>query len=117
VFDPTFIEHRGARILRIDFSRLTTAEIVTGCDFVRRLVAAEPPRSVRALTILHARLTAEAIEAVKLCAAADAPYIRASAMVGSAFWRAVAADVQARWREELRTFEDEAAALQWLASA
>lgn len=37
-------------------------------------------------------------------------------MIGSPFWRAVAADVQARWRSELRTFDDEPAALEWLAS-
>jgi len=116
VFEPKLIQHRGALILRVDFSGLSTPEIVAACEVVQRTVAAEPPHSLRVLTVLYTRLSAEAVEAVKRCAVADTPHIKASAMVGSPFWRAVAADVQARWRQELRTFDDEPAALEWLAS-
>jgi hypothetical protein len=38
-------------------------------------------------------------------------------MVGSRFWRVIAADVQAHGREELQLFDDEASALDWLAIA
>jgi hypothetical protein len=60
-------------------------------------------------------LTAPAAAVLRDCAIANAPHIRASAVVGSAFWRAIAADVQARGREELRVFEREAEALDYLA--
>ncbi|GEJ55937.1 hypothetical protein [Anaeromyxobacter diazotrophicus] len=116
MFAPTFVQHRGARILRIDLSALEPRDLIVAADQVRRIVTAEPPRSVRALTLLYARLTGEAAAALKACAQANTPHIRASAMVGSSFWRVIAADVQARGREELALFDDEASALDWLAA-
>jgi len=102
VFSPMFIQHRGERILRIDFSKLEAKDLAIAADQVRRIVTAEPPRSVRTLTILFTRLTA--------------PHIRARALVGPSFWRALGAVLQARGREEIMMSEDEAAALDWLAS-
>jgi hypothetical protein len=115
-FAPTFIHHRGERILRIDFSKLEARDLAVAADQVRRVVTAEPPRSVRALTILFTRLTAEAAVALKECALATEPHVRSSALVGSSFWRALGAVVQGRGREERMMCEDEAAALDWLAS-
>ena len=114
-FVPKFIEHRGQRILRIDYSALSPADLVVATDQVRRVVTAQPPRSVRTLTIIYALLTADAAAALKACALANAPHIRASAMVGSSFWRVVAADIQAHGREELAMFDDQLSALDWLA--
>jgi hypothetical protein len=116
MFAPEFIQHRGERILRLDYSALASADLVVAADQVRRLVTAEPLKSVRALTILYSRLTADAAAALKHAALANAPHIRASAMVGSIFWKVMAADVQAHGREELQLFDDEASALDWLAS-
>jgi len=79
-------------------------------------VTAEPPRSVRTLTILFTRLTADSAVALKECALAIEPHIRASALVGPSFWRALGAVLQARDREEIMMSDDEAAALDWLAS-
>lgn len=115
-FAPTFVEHRGERILRIDFSDLEARDLVVAADQVRRIVTAEPLRSVRVLTILYTRLTADAAAALKQCALANEPHVRATALVGSSIWRALGAVVQARGREELLMSDDEASALDWLAS-
>jgi hypothetical protein len=116
VFSPMFIQHRGERILRIDFSKLEAKDLAIAADQVRRIVTAEPPRSVRTLTILFTRLTADSAVALKEYALATEPHIRARALVGPSFWRALGAVLQARGREEIMMSEDEAAALDWLAS-
>jgi len=54
--------------------------------------------------------------ALKEYALATEPHIRARALVGPSFWRALGAVLQARGREEIMMSEDEAAALDWLAS-
>jgi hypothetical protein len=115
VFAPTFIHHRGQRILRLDFSHLEPAWLVVAAGHVRRMVTAEPLGSVRTLTVIFADLTSNSAAAIKHCALADKPHIRASAMVGSDAWRRVAADVRAHGREELTIFENEVSALDWLA--
>ena len=44
MFEPKFIEHRGVRILRLEYSKLSSAELAAAADQVRRVVAAEPLR-------------------------------------------------------------------------
>src|SRR6185369_6958585 len=51
-FEPRFVQHGGARILRLEFSRLSGPEIAAAADQVRVFIAAEPRGSVRTLTIL-----------------------------------------------------------------
>jgi hypothetical protein len=116
VFATTFIQHRGKRILRLEFSRLSPAELVAAADQVRGIIASEPLRSVRSLTFLSSRLTEEGADALKRCALANRPYVRAGAVVAPVFWRVIATDLQKRGREDLRFFTDEATARDWLAS-
>jgi hypothetical protein len=116
MFVPTFMHHRGQRILRIDLSGMDPAEIVAAADEVQRVVAAEAVGSVRILTLLYSRVTADASAALRRCALTIAPHLRASAMVGSNFWKLIAEDAQAHGRPDLRIFNDEASALDWLAS-
>jgi len=110
------MEHRGERILRVDYSSVAPADLVVAADQVRRIVTREPMRSVRTLTILHLPATAEAVSVLKECARANTPHVRASAVVGSNFWTLILSDPQMRGREDLQLFDDEASALDWLAS-
>jgi len=114
MFAPTFIQYRGARILRLEFSRLSEPEIVAAANQVHCVVAAEPRRSVRTLTVLGSWLTKERSDALKRCALANRPYVRAGAVVAPTFWRVIATELQSRGREDLRFFTDEASALDWL---
>jgi len=116
MFEPRYIEHRGVRILRLQVSGLSSSEVVSAAEHIQRLIAAEPLRSVRTLTILGSWLTAEGAEAMKRCALADRPYVRAGAVVAPVFWRVVATKLRALGREDLRFFTDEESALDWLAT-
>ncbi len=114
MFEPKFIEHRNVRILRLEFAHLSGPEMVSAADQVRGVVAAEPLHSVRTLTILSSWLTEERAEALKRCALANRPYVRAGAVVAPTFWRVIATDLRARGREDLSFFTDEGSALEWL---
>jgi hypothetical protein len=116
MFEPTFVEHRGARILRIEYSNLSSLELVAAADQVRRLVAKEPQRSLRILSVIQSKLTAQGGEALKQCALANRPYVRAGAVVASSFWNVFVHDLQAHGREDMRHFDDEASALEWLSA-
>jgi len=102
MFEAKFVLRCGVRILRIEYSNLSATELATAADQVQRIMAAEPLGSVRALTLLSSNLTADGAATFRRCALANKPHIRASAMVCSSFWKVIAADVQARGREELK---------------
>jgi len=116
MFEPKFMEHRGVRILRLEYSNLSSAELVAAGDQVRQLVARQPLRSLRILTILNSKLTTEGADTLKRCALSNRPYVRAGAVVGSSFWKVVASDLQAHGREDLQLFDDAVSALDWLAA-
>src|ERR1700694_934826 len=116
MFEPRFIDHRAQRILRLQFTDLSSRELVAAVGEVRRIVTAEPPRSVRILTILNSQLTAEGAHALKQSAPTNPPCVRAGAAVTTSFWKVIAADIQVHGREDLTLFDDEASALDWLAS-
>lgn len=116
MFEPSFIQHRGVRILRLEYSGLSPSELVAAAAQVCAVVAAEPLRSLRILSVIHSKLTAEAADALKRCALANRPYVRAGAVVASSFWNVIVTDLQARGREDMQSFDDEASALEWLAS-
>ena len=117
IFEPRFVQHLGVRILRLEYSNLSSAELVVAAHQVRRVVAAEPLRSARILTVIHSRLTVEGADALKRCALANRPFVRAGAVVASSFWNVIVTDLQMHGREDLKLFDDEASALEWLASA
>src|SRR5512146_1755122 len=76
-----YVECRDRRILRLDYSGLSGAEVVAAMEQAMPVIAAEPPRSIRALTIWNTRLTNEIADAIKRYVAHNTPYIYASAIV------------------------------------
>jgi hypothetical protein len=79
-----FIEHRGQRILFIDFSRLQAADdILREMDVARDIIRSQPPASVRVLTdVTGARYTPPVMDAMKEFTAGTKPYVRHSAVAG-----------------------------------
>jgi len=79
-----FMEHRGTRILFIDFSELQAAEdILREMDVAREIIRAQPPGSVRVLTdVTRARYTPPVMDAMKEFTAGNKPYVRHSAVAG-----------------------------------
>lgn len=79
-----FFEHRGTRILMVDFSHLQqTEEILREIDTARALIASQPPASLRTLThVRGARYSPPVMDALKRFTAHNKPYVKAAAIVG-----------------------------------
>ncbi len=118
MFTPVFVDHKGCRILRVDFSGLSVEQLVDATKDAMRAIAAEPLGSVRILTIANGQLDAHSAEAIRRYAAHNKPYVRASAVVGaSGFQKILVVSIKVvQGRAALQTFESEEQAKDWLAS-
>ncbi|MFL5272359.1 MAG: bacteriohemerythrin [Anaeromyxobacteraceae bacterium] len=111
-----FVQHRGRQILRLDYAGLATAELLAAFAIAGATIAREPLGSLRILTVLTSPFTGETAEAFKRYALANRPYVLASAVVASTFWRVIVTDLQVHGREDLALFGEEAPAKEWLAA-
>jgi hypothetical protein len=114
VFRPQFIQHRGRRVLRLDYADLEPAELEAAFQGAGDVIAGEPPESLRVLTILHSRFDGKAIEALRRYAVANRPHVRSSAVVVDGFWSVIVMSIKLHERHDLRLFDTEEDALDWL---
>ena len=111
-----FIDHRGVRILRVDYAGLAARELPSALHATMKVIATQPRASVRVLTVVNAHFDAVAAEAIKAYSAHNAPYLRASALVGATHFRKVLLEsLKLHGRKDLEAFETELEALDWLA--
>ncbi|HEX8271724.1 MAG TPA: hypothetical protein VF615_03665 [Longimicrobiaceae bacterium] len=113
-----FIEHRGQRILLLDYSGIRdAAEALREIEASREVVRAQAPGSLLTLThVRDARYNAEVIQALKALAEHNRPFVRAGAVAGmSGLHRAVFSTILLFTRRALRAFDDVEAAKDWLA--
>jgi len=115
-FAPTFEEHEGRRVLRLDFRQLGHEELLAAFVRAGEVIRAAPPDSLRILTLLGSRFNEQSAEAFKAYALANKPHVHASAVIGTAFWNVVVSSLKLRGRSDVTVFESEPAALDWLAS-
>lgn len=114
-----FIEHRGTRILLQDYSGIRDPQqALREIARSRELVARQPPGSLLILThVRDARYNAAVLQAMKEMAAHNAPYVKASAVVGMSGLHRIAYQAVILFsRRTIRVFDGEADALDWLAS-
>lgn len=114
-----FVEHRGHRILVLDYSDIRDPEqALAAIEAGRRLVAAQPPRSLLLMTVVRgARYNAEVLGAMKNLAAHNAPFVKASAIVGmSPLHRAAYRTILLFTRRNIPAYETEQEAMDWLAA-
>ena len=114
-----FTEHRGKRILLLDYSGVQQpAEAIREIEHSRQVVAAHPPRSLLVLTnVRDARYNTAVLQAMKELAAHNAPYVKASAVVGMGGLHRIAYQAVVLFsRRKIQVFDDERHALDWLAS-
>ncbi|HEY0150915.1 MAG TPA: hypothetical protein VGB92_02890 [Longimicrobium sp.] len=114
-----FIEHRGARILLIDFSGLQkTEEILREVEVAREVVAGQRPASLRTLThVKGARYTPPVMEALKQLTVHNKPYVTAAAVVGmEGLHRVLFRAVVLFSRRNIEAFDTMEEARDWLAS-
>jgi hypothetical protein len=115
-FTPVHVEHRGKPVLRLDYKRLSPRELVAAFDLAGRVIRAAPPASLRVLTVLDAHFDERTSVAFREYALENRPHVLASAALGTAFWRVLVMGLQLHGREDVVLFDDEPAALDWLAS-
>ncbi len=111
-----YITHRGQRILLVDHSGCTAAQLAATCDLVPIYVTAEPENSVLLLAdFSNAQIDRDALEHLKIAAVFDRPHLKRSAwVITSSFPKAFYENVRAFSVRELRIFQTREQALSYL---
>ena len=112
-----FIDHRGKRILLLDYSGIQNAEqAISTVEQSKRVVAQHPPHSLLVLTdVKDARYNTAVLQALKELAAHNGPYVKASAIVGmNGLHRIAYQAVLLFSRRKIRAFDTREQALDWL---
>jgi hypothetical protein len=113
-----FVQHAGKQILRVDFTNSTPEQVIETIGAAEKIVRKQPKNSVLAVTLVDgAGFNDASGQAFKEYAAYNKPFVRATAVVGvkglqNMVFRAVAMFS----KREIGSFDDEATAMDWLAS-
>ncbi len=113
-----FVEHRGQRILYIDFSGLQAADdILREMQTAREVIRVQPHNSLRTLTnVKGARYTPPVMDAMKEFTAGNKPFVRHAAVNGmERVHRVLYRAVLLFSRRSIEIFDDLDAARDWLA--
>jgi len=111
-----FITHRDKRILLVDLSHCSAAEVEQIARKVPEVVTTEPRASVLILSDLTgASFSHQVFQTLKKSAVFDRPYIKKSAWVGAESLPTVYREnLKSFSRREFPTFETREEALEWL---
>ncbi len=78
-----FIEHKGKKILHLDFSQARADEVIHIIRKAKDVIAAQPANSIRTLTdVTDLKFNTDASEAMKEFASHNKPFVTAAAVVG-----------------------------------
>ncbi|HLM66489.1 MAG TPA: hypothetical protein VK358_03135 [Longimicrobium sp.] len=114
-----FIDHRGTQILLLDYAGTRDPEeAVREIRHSMQFVARQPRGSLRVMTVVRdARYNAAVLQGLKELASHNAPYVKASAVVGMSGLHRIAYQAIILFsKRNIRTFDVEAEALDWLAT-
>lgn len=117
-----FTEHRGKRILLMDYTDLghDSAELQAEIARTKSIISAEPPGSVLVLTdVRGARITPANVKAIKELVEHNVPFVKWSAVVvglSGVYLTAFRAIQALSRRRNLRSFGDPDEAKEWLVS-
>lgn len=117
-----FIEHRGKRILVLDYTNLGTDldQLRGEIERSKAVVAGEPPGSVLTMTdVRGSRITPGAVKAMQELVKHNAPYVKWSAVVvglTGVYLTAFRAIQALSRRRNLKSFTEPAEAQEWLVS-
>jgi hypothetical protein len=112
-----FIQHAGHRILLLDYSDIQNGEeAVAAIKQSKEVVATQPLGSLLVMTVVRgARYNTTVLQEMKELAAHNAPYVKASAVVGMAGLHRIAYQAVILFsRRKIQVFDTEAQALEWL---
>lgn len=114
-----FIEHQGKRILLLDYAGVRDPdEALRAIQHSKEVVARQPPGSLLVMTVVRdARYNAAVLQGMKELAAHNAPYVKASAVVGMSGLHRIAYQAVILFsKRNIKTFDHESDALDWLVS-
>lgn len=112
-----FTEHQGKRILLLDYAGVRDPEeALREIQHSRAVVAAQPPASLLVMTLVRdARYNAAVLQGMKDLAAHNAPYVKASAVVGMSGLHRIAYQAVILFsKRNIKVFDEESEALDWL---
>lgn len=115
----TFIEHKGVRIVFLDFANVRSMdEALAAIEEAGRIVQAEPLHSVRTLThVAGTRFKGDVLESVKRLAVNNRPQVIAGAVVGLSGLQTVVYTTVMRFsKRNIPAFAELGAAKDWLAA-
>jgi hypothetical protein len=114
-----FIDHKGKQVLLLDYAGARDPEeAVREIHNSMRFVARQPKGSLLVMTLVReARYNAAVLQAMKELAAHNAPYVKASAVVGMSGLHRIAYQAVILFsKRNIKTFDAESEALEWLAT-
>lgn len=112
-----FEDHQGKRILLLDYSAMTDpGEAMAAIQRSMAIVAAQPRDSLLVLTdVSDSRYNATVLQGLKELAAHNAPYVKASAVVGITGLRRIAYQAVIVFsKRNIKTFDSRESARAWL---
>lgn len=78
-----FVEHRGQKILHLDFSNCKSDEVLVVIDRAKAVIAAQPPKSLFVMSdFTGAGFNTQVVDALKGFVNHNKPFVVASAVVG-----------------------------------
>lgn len=114
-----FEEHRGTRILVLDYSGARDPEeAIRAIEHSKTVVARHPAKSLLILTnVRDARYNTAVLQALKELARHDEPYVKASAIVGMSGLHRIAYQAVILFsKRNIQVFDTELEAMDWLVS-
>lgn len=111
-----FMPHKGKQVLVLDFTNCAPEEVIAVCNEVRRVVTAQPEKSVLLMAdFAGAQFSKEAVTRIKEVATYDRPHVRRVAWVHTESLPKVFYDAIKRFSQrEFPTFETREQALDFL---
>ena len=111
-----FIEHKGTRVLFINYSHCDVAMLKAVAEEGNRVISRESPGSVRTLNdVTGTSFDKESVAVLQSKVVANAPFVRRAAVIGiSGLQRLIYEGVQAFSKRRIPLFSSRQDALNWL---
>jgi hypothetical protein len=112
-----FIEHKGKKILHLNFAGCKADEVLPVIAHARATIGSQPPRSVLTLTdVTETGFNSQVSEAMKEFVAHNKPFVAASAVVGVTGLRQIIFNAVMKFSgRQLHAFDSLGEAKEWLA--
>ncbi|MFZ5351155.1 MAG: hypothetical protein ACOZCL_00375 [Bacillota bacterium] len=112
----SFIQHKGKKILQIDFTDCHKDEVLKVIEMAKKTISHEPKNSVLTLTkVANTKYDTNTSEALKEYTNHNKPYVKAAAVIGLSGLQKVLYMTIVRFTgRNLQLFDDDTTAKDWL---